>query len=41
MGNKLGNYLRMSGFSWIMEKKDAEEDAKIEDEIVDELTLFN
>ena len=41
MGNKLGNYLRMSGFSWMMEKKDAEEDVKVEDGNVDELTLFN
>ena len=41
MGNKLGNYLRMSGFSWLMENKDVEEDAKIEDESMDELTLFN
>ena len=41
MGNKLGNFLRMSGFSWLMENKDVEKDAKIEDESMDELTLFN
>ena len=41
MGNKLGNYLRMSGFSWILEEKPNKENDGIQDEDVDELTLFN
>ena len=41
MGNKLGNYLRMSGFSWILEEKINKENDVIQDEDVDELTLFN
>jgi topoisomerase-4 subunit A len=41
MGNKLGNYLRMSGFSWILEEQEVEEENQVEDENLDELTLFN
>ena len=39
MGNKLGNYLRMSGFKWREEHKDRSE--MLEDEHNTELTLFN
>ena len=40
MGNKLGNYLRMSSFKLIM-KNDLEDIDTIKDENIDELTLFN
>ena len=39
MGNKLGNYLRMSGFKWMEENDEHNEILKEEDNT--ELTLFN
>jgi topoisomerase-4 subunit A len=39
MGNKLGNYLRMSGFKWFEETKEKDEILEMENN--SELTLFN
>ena len=39
LGNKLGNYLRMSGFKWLEENKVENPDSDEESEV--ELTLFN
>ena len=39
LGNKLGNYLRMSGFKWIEETGEENPDESMVDE--EELTLFN
>jgi hypothetical protein len=39
LGNKLGNYLRMSGFKWIEENQ--VENPNSDEENADELTLFN
>ena len=40
MGNKLGNYLRMSGFKWIVNKSSSEADDNNDRKTADELTLF-
>ena len=39
MGNKLGNYLRMSGFKWLEENEVENPGSDEESEV--ELTLFN
>jgi hypothetical protein len=39
LGNKLGNYLRMSGFKWIEEP--SEVNLEIDEVAKSELTLFN
>jgi hypothetical protein len=39
MGNKLGNYLRMSGFKWLEENNEKSEILEERDNT--ELTLFN
>ena len=39
LGNKLGNYLRMSGFQWLEENKVENSESDAESTI--ELTLFN
>ena len=41
MGNKLGNYLRMSSFNWSQDDDDLEISDVMDDESIDELTLFN
>ena len=40
MGNKLGNYLRMSGFNWIVNNSSSEADDNNDRKSADELTLF-
>ena len=40
MGNKLGNYLRMSGFTWIINDSSSEADDNNDRKTADELTLF-
>ena len=41
MGNKLGNYLRMSSFKWVENDSSSEAEGDKEGETADELTLFN
>ena len=40
MGNKLGNYLRMSGFKWIVNDSSSEANENNDRKTADELTLF-
>ena len=40
MGNKLRNYLRMSGFKWIINDSSSETDDNNNRKTEDELTLF-
>ena len=40
MGNKLGNYLRMSGFKWVVTDSSSEADDNNDTKTADELRLF-